>query len=163
MIEPREPGVLDTQHARDMTAVGAMRSEAWNLNSPEWTMSWLVKIFSPMAAGVSAVTAGVIHWGHPGSAVFNPRETSMRVFLAAAMVIALVQPALAQQKPMQKYGDPDTEKSQQEIRDAREAEKAYSNSLKNIPDKGPTDPWGAVRSTGTPATPTKKKTGAASQ
>lgn len=87
----------------------------------------------------------------------------MRVFLAAAMVIALGQPALAQQKPMQKYGDPDKEKSAQELRDEREAEKAYSRSLTNIPDKGPTDPWGAVRSTEKPTTPAKKKTGAASQ
>jgi uncharacterized protein with von Willebrand factor type A (vWA) domain len=87
----------------------------------------------------------------------------MRVFLAAAMVTALAQPALAQQKQIPKYGETDKEKSPQELRDEREAEKAYSNSLKNIPDKGPTDPWGAVRSTNAPATPAKKKTGAASQ
>src|SRR5215211_3247415 len=36
-----------------------------------------------------------------------PREASMRVFLAAAVIVALAQPAFAQQKQMQKYGDPD--------------------------------------------------------
>ena len=88
----------------------------------------------------------------------------MRVFLAAAIVAALAQPALAQQKPIKKYGDPDPEKTVQERAAERAAERAYSNSLKNIPDKGPTDPWGAVRSDAPkpPAKP-KTKTGAAAQ
>ena len=93
-----------------------------------------------------------------------PREASMRVFLAVAVIVALAQPAFAQQKPMQKYGDPDKDKTQQERDAEREAERAYTNSLKNIPDKGPTDPWGAVRAPDAPKTPAKKtKTGATAQ
>ncbi|HKS19579.1 MAG TPA: hypothetical protein VJS63_10270 [Bradyrhizobium sp.] len=90
----------------------------------------------------------------------------MRVFLAAAIIVALAQPAFAQQQqPMKKYGDPEKEKTPQERASEREAEKAYNNSLKNIPDKGPTDPWGAVRTTDAPKAPAKPKTktGAAAQ
>ncbi len=85
----------------------------------------------------------------------------MRVFLAAAMVMALAQPALAQgQQPIPKYGESDKEKSPTELRDERDAQKAYGNSLKNIPDKGPVDPWGAVRAPDAPKTAAKqKKTG----
>lgn len=89
----------------------------------------------------------------------------MRVFLATAIIMALAQPAFAQQKSVPKYGEPDKEKTPQERAAERAAEKAYSNSLKNIPDKGPTDPWGAVRTTDAPKTPAKPKTktGAAAQ
>ena len=89
----------------------------------------------------------------------------MRVFLAAAMVMALAQPALAQgQQPIPKYGESDKEKSPTELRDERDTQKAYGNSLKNIPDKGPVDPWGAVRAPDAPKTAAKqnakqKKTG----
>jgi hypothetical protein len=85
----------------------------------------------------------------------------MRVFLAAAIVMALAQPAFAQQQPIQKYGEPDKEKSPTELQLERDAQKAYGNSLKNIPDKGPVDPWGAVRANDAPKTAAKpKKTGA---
>ena len=85
----------------------------------------------------------------------------MRIFLAASIVMALAQPAVAQQQqPIQKYGEEDKEKSPTELRAEKDAQKAYGNSLKNIPDKGPVDPWGAVRSNDAPKTAAKqKKTG----
>ena len=75
----------------------------------------------------------------------------MRAFLAAAAVIALLAgPAYAQSEPVPKYGDPPKEKSRQEIEADREAQRAYKRSLGNIPDQGPTDPWGNVRSDSAP-------------
>ena len=106
----------------------------------------------------------MIYWPLQALRRSIPREAIMRVFLAAAVIVALAQPAFAQQKPMQKYGDPDKDKTQQERDAEREAERAYTNSLKNIPDKGPTDPWGAVRAPDAPKAPAKKtKTGATAQ
>ena len=74
----------------------------------------------------------------------------MRVFAAAAMIAFLAGPAYAQSQSIPKYGDPDKEKSSQEIAAEREAEKAYKRSLGNIPNQGPTDPWGNVRSESAP-------------
>jgi hypothetical protein len=68
------------------------------------------------------------------------------------------QPAFAQQQPIQGYGEADKEKTLQELQADRAAERAYNNSLKNIPDKGPTDPWGAVRAPDAPKTAAKQKT-----
>ena len=79
----------------------------------------------------------------------------MRVILSAAIVIALSQSAYAQDR-MQRYGEEDKVKSATERQAERDAQKAYSNSLKNIPDKGPSDPWGTVRSTDAPKTSSKK-------
>jgi hypothetical protein len=87
----------------------------------------------------------------------------MRVFLAASIVMALAQPALGQSQPIQKYGEPDKEKSPTELQAERDAQKAYGNSLKNIPDKGPVDPWGAVRSNDAPKTAAKQKKTSAPQ
>jgi hypothetical protein len=87
----------------------------------------------------------------------------MRVFLAAALIALPVGSAYAQQVPQ--YGDIAKTKSPQEIQGEREAEKAYKRSLGNIPDQGPTDPWGNVRGDSAPkpvakAAPSKKtKTG----
>jgi len=75
----------------------------------------------------------------------------MRVALAAVMIAALAGPAYAQsQAPVPKYGEPDKKKSPQEIEAEKEAAKAYERSLSNIPDKGPVDPWGNVRSDSAP-------------
>ena len=74
----------------------------------------------------------------------------MRVFLAAMIVALLAGPAYAQTKNVPKYGDTDKSKSPQEIAAEKEAERAYQRSLGNIPDQGPTDPWGNVRSDGAP-------------
>jgi hypothetical protein len=70
----------------------------------------------------------------------------MRVLLAAAMIALLAGPAYAQSQPVPKYGEAPKEKSPQEIQAERDAEQAYKKSLGNIPDKGPSDPWGSVRS-----------------
>jgi hypothetical protein len=72
----------------------------------------------------------------------------MRVLCAATVIALLAGPAYAQapQAPIAKYGEinkPD--KTPQEIEADRAADKAYKNSLGNIPDKGPSDPWGSVR------------------
>jgi hypothetical protein len=87
----------------------------------------------------------------------------MRIFLAAAIVTALAQPAFAQQQPIQKYGEEAKEKSPTELQAEKDAQKAYGNSLKNIPDKGPVDPWGAVRSNDAPKTAAKQKKTSAPQ
>jgi hypothetical protein len=81
----------------------------------------------------------------------------MRVFSAAAIVIVLAQPALAQQpERMQRYGEEDKVKTTSERQAEREAQRAYDKSLKNIPDKGPSDPWGTVRSNDGQKTPAAK-------
>jgi hypothetical protein len=95
----------------------------------------------------------------------------MRAILAAAMITLLATTAFAQDNHVPRYGEADKEKSQSEIQAEKDAQRAYQRSLGNIPDKGPTDPWGAVRSgdgpktaTSTPATKTAKtktKAGAA--
>jgi hypothetical protein len=76
----------------------------------------------------------------------------MRVFSAAAIVFVLTQPAFAQQERMQRYGEEDKEKTQSERQAERDRQRAYDKSLKNIPDKGPSDPWGTVRSNEAPKT-----------
>jgi hypothetical protein len=94
----------------------------------------------------------------------------MRVIFAAAMISLLATTAFAQDNHVPRYGEADKEKSQTEIQSEKDAQRAYQKSLGNIPDKGPSDPWGAVRSdapktaTSTPAAKTAKtktKTGAA--
>ena len=78
----------------------------------------------------------------------------MRVFSAAAIVFALAQPAFAQQpERMQRYGEEDKVKTTSERQAERDAQRAYDKSLKNIPDKGPSDPWGTVRSNDTAKAP----------
>ncbi len=71
----------------------------------------------------------------------------MRVVTAAVITAFLCGPAFGQaQQPMQKYGEPDKEKTPGEMRSEKEAEKAYRRSLGNIPEQKPHDPWGTVRS-----------------
>ena len=92
----------------------------------------------------------------------------MRVFLAAAMITLLAGPAFAEDH-VQRYGEPDRDKSPYEIQGEKDADRAYKRSLGNVPDKGPTDPWGTVRSGDAPKTTTstaktsktKTKTGTA--
>jgi hypothetical protein len=74
----------------------------------------------------------------------------MRVFAVAIVFALLAGPALAQTQPVPRYGDIDKEKSATEIEAERQAERAYKRSLSNVPDAGPTDPWGNVRSDGAP-------------
>jgi hypothetical protein len=73
----------------------------------------------------------------------------MKTFCAAAMIALMAGPAYAQ-SAIPKYGEPQKSKSPQEVEAEREAERAYKRSLGNIPNQGPTDPWGNVRSEGAP-------------
>ena len=74
----------------------------------------------------------------------------MRIFAAAAIIAFLAGPAYAQTQHIPKYGEVDKDKTPQQIESEREAERAYKRSLGNIPDQGPTDPWGNVRSESAP-------------
>ena len=69
---------------------------------------------------------------------------------AVAVTALLAGPAWAQQQPIQKYGDPDKEKSATEKAAERDAERAYKRSLGNIPEQKSTDPWGTMRSDSVP-------------
>jgi len=73
-----------------------------------------------------------------------------RIFGAVAVTALLAGPALAQSQPMQRYGEPDKEKSATEKAAERDAERAYKRSLGNIPEQKSTDPWGTVRSDSAP-------------
>ena len=92
----------------------------------------------------------------------------MRIVLAAVLLALLTGPAFAQNDDhVPRYGEEDKEKTPEQKRAEKAAQDAYQRSLSNIPDKGPSDPWGAVRSTDTPkptattAKPKKTKTGSA--
>jgi hypothetical protein len=89
----------------------------------------------------------------------------MRVFRAAAIVALLAGPAYAQTggEHVQRYGETSAPKSPQQIESEKQADKAYSNSLGNIPDKGPVDPWGNARSADAPKAATKAATKSASK
>jgi hypothetical protein len=72
----------------------------------------------------------------------------MKVFRVATMIALLTGPAYAQapEAPIPRYGEIDkADKTPHQIEADKAAEKAYKNSLGNIPDKGPSDPWGTVR------------------
>ena len=75
----------------------------------------------------------------------------MRVFCAAlivtsSIVASLAGPAFAQDDHVLRYHEAAPDKSPGEIRADKAATRAYQNSLKNIPDQGPVDPWGNARS-----------------
>jgi hypothetical protein len=84
----------------------------------------------------------------------------MRFLVAASVLVLLAGSALAQDEHVPKYGEADKEKSPEQIRADKAAESAYKKSLSNIPDKGPTDPWGVARSADTPKTAAKPDTAA---
>ena len=73
----------------------------------------------------------------------------MRIVLATVMIAMWAGTAAAQDNHVPRYGEEDKEKSAAQIAGEKAASDAYHKSLGNIPDKGPTDPWGAVRSDGT--------------
>jgi hypothetical protein len=82
----------------------------------------------------------------------------MRAFLALLITAALAGPALAQDNHVQRYGEPDHEKTEAEKAADKAAARAYEKSLNVIPDAGASDPWGGVRSTDAPkATAAKPK------
>ena len=73
----------------------------------------------------------------------------MRAVLAAVIIASLAAPALAQEH-MPQYHEADKEKTPAQKAADKAAAQAYQRSLGAIPDKGPTDPWGDVRSTNAP-------------
>jgi len=81
----------------------------------------------------------------------------MRLFFAIAMIAMLAVPAYAQGSNGKGAPGPPPPppKSRQEIEAERSAEQAYKNSLRNIPDQPPADPWGNARSVDTPTTAAK--------
>lgn len=88
----------------------------------------------------------------------------IRVLLAVAMIVSLAGQAYAQGKDSPAPGA--APKSRQEIEAEKAAERAYKNSLRNIPDQPAADPWGGARSLeaqkapakATPAKPVKADT-----
>jgi hypothetical protein len=71
----------------------------------------------------------------------------MRIVLVAAIIASLAMPVLATSVLAQQA--PGQEKTPEQVakeRADRAATEAYKKSLKSIPDQGPTDPWGGVRS-----------------
>jgi hypothetical protein len=84
----------------------------------------------------------------------------MRVLRAAALLtLLLTGPVLAQKAQPPPPSDPP--KSPSQVEAEKNQDRAYKNSLGNIPDKPPADPWGGARATegsstsSTPA-PTKR-------
>ena len=78
----------------------------------------------------------------------------MRVLRAGTMIaLLLAGPAYAQKAapppPTQ------TPKSPSEIEAEKTADRAYKNSLRNIPDQPPADPWGGARSMEAPKSAAK--------
>jgi hypothetical protein len=67
-------------------------------------------------------------------------------FLATVAAVALLAGPVYAQDAIQKYGEPEKEKSLQQIQSEKDAQRAYKRSLGNIPDQKSTDPWGVVRS-----------------
>ena len=71
----------------------------------------------------------------------------MRVFCAALIIASIAGAAYAQEdNHVQRYGEKPKDKTPSEINADKAAARAYQNSLKNIPDQGPVDPWGNARS-----------------
>jgi hypothetical protein len=87
----------------------------------------------------------------------------MRVFLALVIIAAVAGPVFAQDNHIPRYGEEDKEKTEAQKAADKADQRAYQKSLGNIPDQGPSDPWGAVRSNDAPAAakPKKTKTGSA--
>jgi hypothetical protein len=73
----------------------------------------------------------------------------MKVLRAAAMIALLVAgPAYAQRGAPSAPQDPP--KSQIQLESEKASDKAYQNSLGNIPDQPPADPWGGARAAESP-------------
>lgn len=84
----------------------------------------------------------------------------MKILRAAVVVALLAGPAYAQSGlnadgHMQGYREESQPKTAVQIQADRAAEKAYKDSLSNIPDAGPVDPWGNARAVGAPKSAAK--------
>jgi len=77
----------------------------------------------------------------------------MKVFRAAVIIALLTGPAYGQygqDNHVPRYGEEDKPKTESQIQADKAAAKAYKDSLGNIPDAGPSDPWGNARAVGAP-------------
>ena len=74
----------------------------------------------------------------------------MKILGAVAVIALLAGPVYAQDQHVPKYGEVDKDKTPEQIRSEKEAEKAYNRSLNNIPEQKSADPWGIVRSDNAP-------------
>jgi hypothetical protein len=78
----------------------------------------------------------------------------MKVLRAAAMIALLVAgPAYAQRGAPAPAQEPP--KSPSQIEAEKASDKAYKNSLGNIPDQPPPDPWGGARAVEAPKSASK--------
>ena len=87
----------------------------------------------------------------------------MRMLSAAAVLVLLMAPAIAQTPNINLVPEIPTKSPEEKEAEAIK-EKAYRESLRKIPNaKASSDPWGTVRSTDAPKTPSvakpKTKTG----
>lgn len=73
----------------------------------------------------------------------------MKLFRAVVIAALLVGPAYGQDH-VPRYGEKDADKSASDIQADKAAAKAYKNSLSNIPDGAPADPWGNARAVTAP-------------
>ncbi len=76
----------------------------------------------------------------------------MRVLPAAAVFTLLLTGPVFAQKPPPPPQDAPKSPSQLEVEKSQD--RAYKNSLSNIPDKPPADPWGGARAVDAPTTTT---------
>jgi hypothetical protein len=77
----------------------------------------------------------------------------MRVLPATAVLtLLLTGPVFAQKGPPPPPQE--TPKSPSQLEAEKSQDKAYRNSLSNIPDKPPADPWGGARAVDAPTTTT---------
>jgi hypothetical protein len=77
----------------------------------------------------------------------------MRILGAVAVIALLTGPAYAQSPNVNLIPDTPSKTPEDLEREAAQ-QKAYKESLRKIPDaKGPSDPWGAVRTSETPKNP----------
>ena len=72
----------------------------------------------------------------------------MKVLYAAALIALFASAAYGQGKQMPRYGETDDVRTPSEIENQRKADADYKRSLGNVPNAGPSDPWGDMRGAG---------------
>jgi hypothetical protein len=88
----------------------------------------------------------------------------MKSLRVAATIAVLVWPVYARaQMPNINLLPEDTYKTPEQKEQEQQRDKAYKESLKKIPDAKTADPWGGVRSSDAPKSPTSSKTSAATK
>jgi len=84
---------------------------------------------------------------------------AIKIIFTIALISVLAAPVYAQglNGKAPPGPPPAAPKTPQEIQAERAAEQAYKNSLRNIPDKPPPDPWGNARDVDKPTPPNAAK------